>query len=149
MAPAAIMSSPRAYAAGTTVSIEKSQGEIRELLRRHRATAFGLYEDASRSAVQFTLAGVQYRFDVDRPSAQWAKTQLKRPTEAALRNAIDAEERRRWRARLLWLKATLEFAAGDADLPTLLAGVAVLVDGRTLGATIAAGDGPLQLASGQ
>ena len=64
--------------------------------------------------------------------------------------AIDAEWRRRWRARLLWIKATLEFAEDDEDegLATAMAGYLVLQGGVTVGQAITEGTLPM-LGSGR
>jgi hypothetical protein len=118
-----------AYAQGTTVPVEKTLEEIRRLLKRHGCEGFGQIEQGGRMAIQFILEGLQYRFVVDEPlEEEWkqkyyddryANTSL---SATAIRNRmarmdwqreLDAEVRRRWRARLLWLKATLEFAESD------------------------------------
>jgi hypothetical protein len=140
----------RRYAEGTTVSVEKSQAEMRALLRKHGASEFGLYEGPSRQAVQFTLYDRQYRFDVDYPDDDWVRANIKTASYAynyktIAANKKNAEWMRRWRARLLWLKATLEFAAGEGEqeIPVLLAAFSVLESGRTLGQALRDGSIPL------
>ena len=144
------MARVRRYAEGTTVAVETTQDEMRRLLRTHGATEFGLYEGPGRQAVQFTMDGMHYRFEVDMPSQDWAKGQVHLRTwdyrfEAAVQNKVDAEWRRRWRARLMWLKTTLEFAAGEdsAELVNVLGAFAVLENGQTLGRALYAGQLPL------
>ncbi|HLA65205.1 MAG TPA: hypothetical protein VK600_01335 [Candidatus Saccharimonadales bacterium] len=56
------------YAEGTTVSVEASQAEIRTLLARHGCQHFATAEEPGRSAIQFILDGLPYRFTVERPS---------------------------------------------------------------------------------
>ncbi|MFN8520744.1 MAG: hypothetical protein U0667_15415 [Chloroflexota bacterium] len=75
--------------------------------------------------IQFELGRRQYRFGVERPTEDDVVVRI--PTHhklyaGTMANAIDAEWRRRWRARVLWLKATLEFAVDDGEVPTALAG---------------------------
>jgi hypothetical protein len=128
----------RRYAEGTSVSAERSQDEIRSLLRKHGADRFAFAEAPEGAHIQFSLRGQQYRFTVDRPTTADAP----RGTQSTWR---DREWRRRWRARLLWLKATLEFAADeDSDqLRTALLAYLLLKDGRTVGQLVESGGLPL------
>ncbi len=151
-----MVSPVRRYAEGTTVSVDNSQNEMRGLLRKHGATEFGLYEGAERQAVQFTLGGRQYRFDVERPTRDWADLQTSllphySRYEEVIERTIAGEWKRRWRARLLWLKATLEFAAGEGDdeLPYVLAAFTVLETGQTLGMALRTGAIPLLTPGGR
>lgn len=118
-----------AYAQGTTVPVEKTLEEIRRLLKRHNCEGFGQVEQGGRMAIQFIMDGLQYRFVVDEPELEaWQEAYFEEryantsQSEYAIRNrmkrmdwdeVIAGEIRRRWRARLLWLKATLEFAESD------------------------------------
>lgn len=143
----------RRYAEGTTVSVDSSQGEIRALLRAHGATRFALAELPDRQAVEFELRGIRYRFSVDMPSRDDVEAGRRSPGkswEATVDRAVDGEWRRRWRARLLWLKATLEFAEGetDAELVNVLGAFAVLDNGQTVGQALSSGSVPL-LGSGR
>jgi hypothetical protein len=140
----------RRYAEGTTVAVETTQAEMRSLLKKHGASEFGLYEGPARQAVQFTLSGHPYRFDVEMPTDEWADGETSlypyhRAYKATIERKKDAEWRRRWRARLIWLKATLEFASGENgdSLPWVLGAFAVLPSGQTLGQALEAGAVPL------
>ena len=122
------------YAEGTSVSVERSQDEIRRLLAKHGVRHFAFAEMPERAAIQFSLHGLPYRFDVDRPTQQDLQGRYRDNRDWPGR--IEKEWRRRWRARLLWLKATLEFAADegpDAVAQSLLAYL-VLPGGSTMGA---------------
>lgn len=119
----------RRYAEGTRVSVEDTQTEIRRLLGRYGCKSFALAEDEQRSAIQFIFDGLPYRFTVERPDAsalredfvkdRYENTSLSMVAVKNRAAAIDwndkvqQEFRRRWRARLLWLKATLEFADSE------------------------------------
>lgn len=109
-----------AYAEGTRVSVERSQDEIRALLAKHGCKSFALFSGENTHAIQFMMAGLPYRFVVHRPTLDEIKKAYIERGGVAYRvsdwaSKIEAEWRRRWRARLLWIKATLEFAAGEGD----------------------------------
>lgn len=146
------MTAQRRYAEGTKVSVEDTHAEIRRLLARHGCKQFGIAEDADRAAFQFVFDGLPYRFTVERPEGaalkkeyiedRYQNTSLSMYAVENRANAMDwtdrveQEYRRRWRARLLWLKATLEFAnteGGDFFRQALLSAL-VLPTGETMGA---------------
>jgi hypothetical protein len=138
------------YAEGTTVDVEVSQAEIRQLLRRHGCEHFATADEPGRAAIQFILGGLPYRFTVERPDpavlrADYIAEQTEKgrqyPSTIASRasymdwNAKAAGEwKRRWRARLLWLKATLEFATGEGtdEVARALLAHLVLPGGETM-----------------
>lgn len=139
----------RRYAEGTTVPVEKTLAEMRTLLSKHGATHFAYGESPKGTSVQFALAGLHYRFDLTQPipfdlrqeyETDAVKSGISSWTTKARADQInwgtrqEAEWRRRWRARLLWLKAELEFAEGDEGaIATALLAHLVLPDGRTFG----------------
>jgi len=88
------------YAKGTTVSVEKTQGQIQRIVKQHGATMYTAgWLAGGRSAVEFMIRGRRIRWTV--PEA---------PNKARLSQAAgEAEERRRWRCLLLGIKAKLEF----------------------------------------
>jgi len=138
----------RRYAEGTRVSVDQSQSEIRALLRKFGAGRFALAELPERQAIEFSFGAVRYRFTVEMPTRFDFPTVRRSPglsLEASIDRLVDAEWRRRWRARLLWLKATLEFADGETDdeLVNVLGAFAVLENGQTLGQALAGGSVPL------
>lgn len=141
----------RRYAAGTTVSVDTTHGEIKRLLKRYGCENFGLVEKPELTAIQFVLDGLPYRFLVNKPDADTLRAEFiddrynntslslyavenmaKRKNWA---DEVDKEERRRWRARLLWLKATLEFAESEGQevLRAALMSQLVLPNGTTMG----------------
>lgn len=130
----------RRYAEGTVVPVEVSQAEIRTLLARHGCQRFATAEEPGRSAIQFVLNGLPYRFTIDQPTAEsereayQARRRSGMPYDIDYAKRTDAEWRRRWRARLLWLKATLEFAAGEGpeEVAAALMAHLVLPGGATM-----------------
>ena len=131
--------SPR-YASGTRVSVEKTRAEIAGLLGRHGATHYGMGTepngaDGKIDFIVFRIADRHFRCTVIHPT--WADVvgNYRDPSRVLDRQAaIDAELSRRWRARLLWLKATLEFIEEeDGDVAEYLLPFLMLPDGRTVG----------------
>jgi hypothetical protein len=118
---------PHRYAEGTEVPVERTRAEIERLLRAHRATGFATMWDKDRFGLMFELNNRRVRFDVPVPS----------PKEYPTQKRWDAEERRRWRALLLILKAKLELvASGDADFDSEFLANLVLPGGETIGARV-------------
>ncbi len=102
------MTPPRRYAEGTAVPAAKTRGEIETFLVKHGATSFGVLTEQTMFAVQFKVGVRVVRFVIGRPAldARLARTAPNR----AIKDR-DAEERRRWRALLLVLKAKFEAVA--------------------------------------
>jgi len=130
---------PRSYAAGTRVSVEKTRSEMAGLLGRHGAThyAFGTEpgpEGTPVDIVAFQLAGRRFRFTVTQATWDDVRENYVKPDAVRDRKAaVDGETMRRWRARLLWLKATLEFIEDeDVDPAEYLLPFLMLPDGRTM-----------------
>lgn len=127
-----------AYAEGTTVAAEKTVAEIRALLEKHGSTHYAHGSAPERDVVQFKIDGRQYRFDIARPTIDAMKEAYTGQKWGGRYYAINwtdrvaAEWRRRWRARLLWLKAQLEFAE-DVPLEASMLSMLVLPSGTTFG----------------
>jgi len=106
------------YAARTSVPVSKSKRDIEDALERYGASSFasGWDAGAGQDYIGFTFGGLMIRFTVDRPEHE-------------------QDQRQRWRALLLVVKAKLE--AIDSNISSFekefLAWV-VLPDGRTVGA---------------
>ncbi len=116
------------YAKGTTVPVSRSIDEIRSILLKAGATHYAYGEDPEQAAIQFALDKRHYRFTVRRP------TELRAKAGWSSDARIDAEWRRRWRARVLWVKAQIEFAESEpAAFHEAMLAHLVLPDGRTLG----------------
>ena len=128
------------YAEGTTVPAEVSQAEVRAILARHGVNHFAMADTPAGAAVQFIYAGLPYRFEVARPDVDELRAEYQARRSKGMAYDLDyasqaeREWKRRWRARLLWLKATLEFAAGEGEGETsrMLLPFLVLPDGQTL-----------------
>lgn len=141
------------YAEGTKVSVDSSRGEITGILAKHGVTRMGWATDGNADELMFELAGGQYRFRIERPTAESMRArdghEYTYPHNVDWERKAEDEWRRRWRANVLLLKAKLEFIeGGDTTLDRELLPYRVLKDGRTLEQVLVAGGLPL-LAAGK
>ncbi|WP_029292232.1 hypothetical protein [Cellulomonas sp. HZM] len=130
------------YAEGTTVSPERSQAEIAELLRRYGATGYtyGWDQDTDgvqRAAIAFKAHGRMVRFLVDLPDPEsrvfWTTESGRSRDAAGARKAHESELRRRWRCLALAIKAKLEAVeTGIATFEDEFLAYTVLPDGSTV-----------------
>lgn len=122
------------YATGTQVPVDKTLTEIRRLLLAAGATHYAVGEDPNGAMVQFALHGLHYRFSVRRPTWDDLIDRYERAYRVDQRRATEDEWRRRWRARLLWIKAQLEFAEVEPqEFSRAMLAHLVLPDGTTMG----------------
>lgn len=129
------------YAEGTSVSPERSQAEISEILRRYGADGFAYGWEADRAMIAFTAHGRQVRFVLPLPSKTdpaFARSPAGRTRDAkAAFAAYEAEHRRRWRALTLAIKAKLEVVdSGIATFETEFLANIVLPDGTLVGDSV-------------
>jgi len=132
----------RPYAAGTSVSAEKSRAEIDTLLSKHGATHRGIQVDdhANLAMVAFVVDGLKYRIDVPLPRPEepkekprgwfnWKEDRRKQ----FLAKEYDQKCRERWRAVVLLLKAKLELVRlGMSSIDREFASDLVLANGQTV-----------------
>lgn len=101
-----------AYASTTSVSVSKTKGEIDGLLRRHKATGFGCFEEATRAILVFEMAKRRIVFHLPLPNQmdkQFIMTERgKTRTADAAMASWEQACRSRWRALFLCIKAKLE-----------------------------------------
>lgn len=99
------------FAEKTTVAISKTKGEIDGLLRKHKATGFGTFEEVGKAIVVFEMSARRIRFDLPLPSESERRfthhARGMRTRDAALKEWEQAC-RSRWRALFLCIKAKLE-----------------------------------------
>lgn len=100
-----------AYAEGTGVSVQRSMNELENLVRKYGADSFaaGWDSGAGLTRVRFGISGRIVQLDVVKPSwEEFRRTPLNktRTRESAEKFAVD-EEKRRWRATVLMVKALL------------------------------------------
>jgi hypothetical protein len=102
------------YAATTTVPVERTRGEIEQLLKAWGADAFAFGWDSTinATAVSFRIKGVYYKFRVPLPDINDARYRYdrshRRGTDQQVRNRLAQAERSAWRATLFVIKAKKE-----------------------------------------
>jgi hypothetical protein len=122
------------YATGTQVPVDKTLTDIRRLLLAAGATHYAYGEEPNGAAIQFALHGLHYRFNVRRPTWDDLIARYERSYRVDQQRAVEDEWRRRWRARLLWIKAQLEFAEVEPqEFSRAMLAHLVLPDGQTMG----------------
>lgn len=126
------------YAEGTTVSVDKSRGEISGILTSHGILRQGWWSEPEGDGVQFEYNGGVYRLNIPRPTAVTMEKQdsgkYRYPYNIDWADKAEKEWKRRWRATVLLLKVKLEFAE-DGDVTSLereLLPYRLLTDGTTL-----------------
>lgn len=135
------------YAENTSVSAERSRGEIETTLTRYGAHGF-MYgwqerEDSRDAMIQFDADGRRIRFVLPLPSMEdpeFHRTpggRRRRDRDAAVK-AWEQACRQRWRALALAIKAKLESVeCGITTFEDEFFAHIVLPNGQTVGATIA------------
>lgn len=144
------------YAAGTTVSVERSHAEILKLLTKHGASSYGITSDGSSATIGFCVKGSHVRLRFPLPThadkvgraAPWALRRWEpsardfRPWNPATDGAPPALEarkleqgtRERWRLIVLTLKTKLELVAlGARTIEQEFLDGLVLPNGSTVG----------------
>lgn len=127
------------YAQDTSVSAEKSRGEIEATLGRYGATAFMYGWNGGSAVVGFAMAGRQIRFQLEMPE-RTAREFTHTPSRGTPRSPAQAEAaweqatRQRWRALALVIKAKLEAVeSGITTFEDEFLAHTVLPDGTTAG----------------
>ena len=124
------------YAKNTTVSPEKSQEEIKKILRRYGADRFGIMEEKDKGHVMFEYNGLLIQMSVDFPDKEeFSKTESgKKRIDSAIETAFNQSIRQRWRALLLAIKAKLEaIESGISTIEQEFMAFVMMPDGRPLG----------------
>lgn len=130
------------YAATTSVSAEKTRGEIERTLTKYGADRYVYARDGSRAMVCFSLSGRSVKLELampDKDAAKFRRTpggRRSRSADAAYK-AWEQATRQRWRALLLVIKAKLEAVeAGIATFEDEFLAYMVVGNGQTIGQII-------------
>jgi hypothetical protein len=132
------------YAEGTEVSVDRSQTELRTVLRKYGADGLAIAEMSARALVEFMANDRRIRFSINMPTGEERALRVTKGgvtrTSAQLKNAIAAEERRRWRALVFVVKAKLEAVeSGIVTFEDEFLAQTVLPDNTTVGESIQPG----------
>lgn len=95
-----------AYAESTTVPVDRSQGEIRKLLSKYRATGFAIGETKELAMIQFEMNGKRIKFTMPLPIA--GVTRGGPRNYVMSQTQLEQEMRRLWRCLILSIKSKLE-----------------------------------------
>lgn len=132
----------RSFAEGTSVPVERSEAEIKALLRRYGASEFMSGWDDRRAIVGFRKSGLTVRFVLTMPDPKerrFTHTEargLPRNAKQA-HDAWEMECRRAWRALALVIKAKLEAVeTGIATFESEFLAYVVVPGGMTVGDTL-------------
>ena len=126
-----------AYAKTTNVNPERSQEEIKSILRRYGCDRFGVMEERNSAFVMFTISGLNIQVEVPMPardSNEFTTTDTGRDrSELAAWRAYEQAVRSRWRSLLLAIKAKLEAVeCGISTVEIEFMPFIVLHDGSTV-----------------
>lgn len=128
------------YASNTSVSGEKSRGEIERTLTRYGATSFMYGWEDDRAVIGFSLEGKMIRLIIRMPDKNSDEFKLT-PTGKRTRNsatqlqAWEQATRQRWRALALVVKAKLEAVeSGITSVEEEFLAHILLPNGETAGA---------------
>lgn len=106
------------YAARTDVPVSRSIEEVKECLKRYGVQEVAVLESPSAKCIAWRLGGTPYRINVATPEPGQKQAQ---------------QERQRWRAVVLVVKAILETAPqAGMDAHALLLPYMVLPNGQTV-----------------
>lgn len=130
------------YAEGTSVPVKQTRYELEDLLRRRGADNVGVATGVGYARLMFTMGDRTIAFRIHLPQGT-EKAITHSPTGRARKTparheALAAEERRRWRALLLVVKAKLESAeSGIETFEQAFLSNIVLPDGTTVHENVA------------
>lgn len=127
-----------AYAKDTSVSVEKTEAEIKATLRRYGADSFGSFEEKGTAIIAFHMQERRIVFRLPLPlvddSAFLYDGRRQLRSIEKRREAWEQACRSRWRALLLCIKAKLEsVASGIESFEDAFLAHIQMPDGRTVG----------------
>lgn len=124
----------RTYAKGTVVPVAKSRTEIEALLKRYGAQQFISAWDTTDEKAAVAVIGFAVLAEDGKPRQVRMRLPLPNPDDFSTQKQVDAEDRRRWRALALVIKAKLEaVASGISTIEREFLADVVLPDGSTVG----------------
>lgn len=130
------------YAKDTSVSVGKSQAEIKDLLQRYGASKFMQYEEEGMAKIAFEASDRRVMFELPLPSRDQFKTRTawnqERENSPEQQSKLWEQAcRQKWRALGLVIKAKLEAVESEISSfeDEFLSNI-VLPNGKTLGKVI-------------
>lgn len=119
-----------AYAARTTVPVDRTRAEIEKILYKYHASAFAYMGSGTQHILLFEMQGRRMRFTLPMPEEA---TFRKGRTSVQAKAAYEQELRRRWRALALMIKAKLEaIESGIVTMEEEFLPYTVVAEGHTV-----------------
>ncbi|NTS31394.1 hypothetical protein HQ945_09025 [Phyllobacterium sp. BT25] len=109
-----------AYSKDTSVSVERTEGEIKSIIRKYGATSFASFESGVTAMIAFEMQGRRIVFKLplpDKDAKQFRFTPGRGLARTKDQQLLAWEQacRSRWRALLLSIKAKLESVEGGIE----------------------------------
>lgn len=124
------------YASGSAVPVQRSRQHLEQLLVAHGAEGFAYGWTSEHDRVEFVWEGQRVRFTLPRPKREkfaLTSTGLQR-SDKQVQAAMEGEDRRRWRALLLVVRAKVEAVeSGIAIFEEEFLAFIVMPNERTVG----------------
>lgn len=124
------------YASGSEVSVQRTRSHLEQLLRVHGAEGFAYGWTPEHDRIEFVWQGQRVRFTLVRPARDQfslTPTGLQR-SDKQIQAAMEAEDRRRWRALLLVVRAKVEAVeSGISIFEEEFLAFIVMANERTIG----------------
>lgn len=127
------------YAKDTAVSVERTEAEIKSIIRKYGATAFASMESSGLAMIAFEMRERRITFKLplpDRNAEEFTRTPARRQMRSADQRTAAWEQacRSRWRALFLCIKAKLESVeAGIETFEDAFLAHIQMPDGMTVG----------------
>lgn len=124
------------YASKTSVSPEKTLGEIQAALKKYGASKFGYFSEEIKTVLAFEMLNRRIRFNLPLPLRKEFDTYKngRWPSDKQITERHDQAIRQRWRALLLAIKAKLESVeSGIETFEEAFMAHIVLPGGQTMG----------------
>lgn len=113
------MTKKRRYAENTSIEVEKSVAEMRQLLKQAGAIKFSLNESDTSYQLMAEIGGRWYSFSVEQPDPESFRvnpaSRWQRRTDAQVEAFATLERQRRWRVLVYLLKAKIIATVEGAD----------------------------------
>ena len=124
------------YANKTSVPVERSMIQVRQILQKHKVQAVAIAETDEGAATKFVFEGKPYQFVIKYPMISQESVMFtpsgKQRTGAQKLAEIESEKRRLWRCMVLYIKAAIEaHVNGLVDLKRSMIGHMLLPSGKT------------------
>lgn len=125
------------YASETTVTVDKTIGDLRKIVSRYGATEYGVFTSEMTGGVMFTLKERRIKISMIMPTKEESRIDSAGRRMQFNQQRYDKQIRQRWRALLLVVTAKLEGVQSgietveQAFMPYLL-----LPNGSTVGEAV-------------